>query len=59
MTRQLTPKPVPAPKKSSRTPAGVRTAAAAKKAAGERREGASRPAQPQVRQVKRKKKGGR
>jgi YidC/Oxa1 family membrane protein insertase len=62
VTRQLTPKPLPPPKKSSRTPAGAGAvagsgAATAKKPATTN--GASRPAQAQVRKVKRKKKGGR
>jgi YidC/Oxa1 family membrane protein insertase len=55
VTRQLTPKPVPPPKKSSRTPAGAtpKKATVAKAAAN-----GAKPAQPQVRRVKRKKKGG-
>jgi YidC/Oxa1 family membrane protein insertase len=54
--RQITPKPVPPPKKSSRTAAGVGATATKKPVTAN---GASRPAQPQVRKVKRKKKGGR
>ncbi|MDX6516328.1 MAG: YidC/Oxa1 family rane protein insertase [Gaiellaceae bacterium] len=55
--RQLTPKPVPPPKKSSRTAPG---ATVAKKAdATKPATNGARPAQPQVRRVKRKKKGGR
>jgi YidC/Oxa1 family membrane protein insertase len=57
VTRQLTPKPVPPPKKSSRTPAGV--AAATPTANGSKAAAKQPQAQPQVRRVKRKKKGGR
>jgi YidC/Oxa1 family membrane protein insertase len=56
VTRQLTPKPVPPPKKSSRTPAGV---TAKPTANGSKAAPKQPPAQPQVRRVKRKKKGGR
>jgi YidC/Oxa1 family membrane protein insertase len=56
VTRQLTPKPVPPPKKSSRTAPAAAAAAPAKKPAPVN---GGRPAQPQVRKVKRKKKGGR
>jgi len=56
VTRQLTPKPVPPPKRSSRTPAAA-PAASAKKASPNGAKAAA-PAQPQVRRVKRKK-GGR
>jgi YidC/Oxa1 family membrane protein insertase len=54
VTRQLTPKPVPPPKRSSRTPAA---ATAKKKAASPNGTKAAAPAQPQVRRVKRKKGG--
>jgi YidC/Oxa1 family membrane protein insertase len=56
VTRQLTPKKAPPPKKSSRTPAGAtpKKAETAKATVN-----GARPAQPQVRRVKRKKKGGR
>ena len=54
VTRQLTPAPEPSPKRSSRTPAGQKASAASSTTNG------SRPQQqPQVRKVKRKKKGGR
>jgi YidC/Oxa1 family membrane protein insertase len=61
VTRQLTPKPVPPPKRSSRTPATSAAPAAKKKAAspnGAKAAAPAAPAQPQVRRVKRKK-GGR
>jgi YidC/Oxa1 family membrane protein insertase len=66
VTRQLTPKPVPPPKKSSRTPpktgtaapAAVATPSADAPAKKTATNGAS-AAPPQVRRVKRKKKGGR
>jgi YidC/Oxa1 family membrane protein insertase len=58
VTRQLTPKPVPPPKKSSRTPPAGEIAARKAEPARAATNGA-KPAQPQVRRVKRKKKGGR
>jgi YidC/Oxa1 family membrane protein insertase len=58
VTRQLTPKPVPPPKKSSRTPPSGEVAARKAEPARAATNGA-KPAQPQVRRVKRKKKGGR
>ncbi|MDX6504248.1 MAG: YidC/Oxa1 family rane protein insertase, partial [Gaiellaceae bacterium] len=55
--RTLTPKPVPPPKKSSRTAPGATVAKRAD--ATKPATNGARPAQPQVRRVKRKKKGGR
>jgi YidC/Oxa1 family membrane protein insertase len=54
VTRQLTPTPEPAPKRSSRTAPTQKPLATAKAAPN-----GARPTQPQVRRVKRKKKGGR
>jgi YidC/Oxa1 family membrane protein insertase len=56
VTRQLTPKPVPPPKRTSRTPPANANPAAPTKASGNGKRTAS--GQPQVRRVKRKK-GGR
>jgi YidC/Oxa1 family membrane protein insertase len=58
VTRQLTPKPAPPPKRSSRTPSAATTSATAKKkTASPNGAKAAVPAQPQVRRVKRKKGG--
>jgi YidC/Oxa1 family membrane protein insertase len=57
VTRQLTPKPVPPPKRTSRTPPAKPAATAAKANASASKRNV--PAQPQVRRVKRKKGGGR
>ena len=60
VTRQLTPKPVPPPKRArARRPEPPPARPRRSRRLAERRERRAVPAQPQVRSVKRKKKGGR